>query len=247
MRSHYQGLGEWYQHKVGETLFTLEKNELAQQLVFVPGQHILQIGAVPELIAHARQHLCFHYFLDEIENKQARYAIRASFDELPLLPNSLNKIVIAHALEFCEHPSLLLRDCYEALVPGGQLIIICFNFYSLWTLKKLFKANREQMPWLGKFFSLTELKKNLNMLHYAVKLDKTFCFRFPDKASRSAAWLRFVEAFGQMVLTNFGAVNLVVAEKQMMAPLTQTTADRLMRKIKNATWVAPTTRRKSNE
>jgi len=122
----YRGLIHWYRHNPGEWLLQHEQRQLNQALAQTPGQHILQIGGTPELMTYADRHLCFHYFIDAIPTNY-HMAIESYLDELPLLPNSLNSIVISHALEFCEHPMLLLQNCYEALVPGGTVIIFCFN------------------------------------------------------------------------------------------------------------------------
>ena len=57
---------------------------------------------------------------------------RWHLDELPLAPESVDVIVMVHVLEFIAKPPVLLREVYQALAPGGQLIIVSLNPWSLW-------------------------------------------------------------------------------------------------------------------
>lgn len=216
----YQGLSEWYQTRLGRWLLSLEIAELRRYLLATPLQHILQIGGDPELLGVAEKHLAYHYFLDQCVKKQTDFTLCADFEELPLQPDSLNGIVIAHALEFCEHPTVLLRNCYEALTPGGDLIIFCFNRWSSWNLYKSL-SGKKTAPWSGKFYSPSSLKARLKMLNFEIKIEKTFCFRPPFQIQPKKNRLRFFESLGQLTLGNLGAVNLIVANKKMFSPLIQ--------------------------
>ncbi len=216
----YQGLTEWYQTRLGRWLMGLESAELKRYLVAAPLQHILQIGGDPELLGVAEKHLAYHYFLDPCFKESSDLVVRAYFEELPLQPDSLNSIVIAHALEFCEHPTLLLKNCYEALAPGGDLIIFCFNRWSIWGLYKLL-SDKKTAPWSGTFYSPSALKSRLKMLNFKIKSEKTFCFRPPVQTPPKQNRLRFCETLGQLGLGNLGAVNLIVANKKMFSPLMQ--------------------------
>lgn len=238
----YQGLSHWYHHNPGEWLLALEQKELNKTLSQMPGQHILQIGGTPSLMTYADHHLCFHYFLDAVP-VEYHMAIRSQLDELPLLPNSLNSIVISHALEFCEHPALLFQNCYEALVPGGNLIIFCFNKWSFWGMLKWFKR-RDMAPWTGQFFSLSRLKTQLEMQDFEIKMGKSFCFHWPRIKMPKKGWNNFVESVGQTVVGNWGAINFIVANKKMMAPLTQKAKAWKVKGIPRASIAEPTTRSK---
>lgn len=238
MNFSYQGLTEWYQGSLGRWLLELEVAELKRYLVATPLQHILQIGGSPALLGVAEKHLAYHYFLDQHLEQRGDLVVCANFEELPLQPDSLNGIVIAHALEFCEHPSLLLKNCYEALAPGGDLIIFCFNPWSSWGLYKAV-SGKKTPPWCGNFYSAASLKSRLKMLNFKIKLDKTFCFRPPAQTAPKQSRLRFCETLGQLSLGNLGAVNLIVANKKMFSPLLRPKYTWENRKEQDASLVEP--------
>ena len=60
-----------------------------------------------------------------------------ALDELPLAPKSVDVIILVHVLEFIPSPPVLLREVYQALAPGGQLIIVNLNPWSLWGTQAL--------------------------------------------------------------------------------------------------------------
>lgn len=234
----YHGLREWYQTSLGRWLLGLESAELKRYLVATPLQHILQIGGDPELLGVAEKHLAYHYFLDSCFKEPSNLALCADFEELPLQPDSLNSIVIAHALEFCEHPTLVLKNCYESLAPGGDLIIFCFNPWSTWGLYKIL-SGKKTAPWSGNFYSLSSLRSRLKMLNFKIKSEKTFCFRPPLQIAPKQSRLRFCETLGQLGLGNLGAVNLIVANKKMFSPLIQASYNWENQKERDGSLVEP--------
>jgi SAM-dependent methyltransferase len=51
---------------------------------------------------------------------------------LPLPDASVDRILLAHALENAEHPRELLEEVWRVLTPGGRLIVIAPNRSGLW-------------------------------------------------------------------------------------------------------------------
>lgn len=236
----YQGLAHWYRHNPGKWLLSHEKRQLQKILKKAPGQHLLQIGGTPELMGGAKRPLCFYYFLDAVPTPFP-LAIQSYLDELPLLPRSLNSIIVSHALEFCEHPMLLLQNCYEALTPGGTLILFCFNPWSLWGLAKCVEK-RQMPPWTGRFFSLGSLKSRLEMLDFEIKKAKTFCFHRARFKMPSTNWSNFIESIGQFLMASAGAVSLIVATKKMSVPLMERSKEWSIKRAVSSSMIEPTTR-----
>ena len=52
--------------------------------------------------------------------------------------NSLDLIVLPHALEFTDDPHLMLREAYRVIRPEGQIVIAGFNPFSLFGAKRYF-------------------------------------------------------------------------------------------------------------
>ena len=70
-------------------------------------------------------------------------------------------VVVPHALEFSENPHQVLREVARILVPEAQVVISCFNPWSLWGVRRAF-GSKTQYPWNGRFINLPRLKDWLN-------------------------------------------------------------------------------------
>ncbi len=63
---------------------------------------------------------------------------------LPFPENSLDLIVLPHALEFTSDPHQLLREVYRAMRAEGQIVISGFNPFSLFGAQPLFRTRRDR-------------------------------------------------------------------------------------------------------
>ncbi len=62
----------------------------------------------------------------------------ADLDAIPLLDNSVDFILLHHTLEFSENPHQVLREVTRVLAPGGNLVIVGFNRWSLMGMRRWF-------------------------------------------------------------------------------------------------------------
>ena len=60
----------------------------------------------------------------------------ADLDAIPLHDNSVDFILLHHTLEFSENPHQVLREVTRVLSPGGNLVIVGFNRWSLLGLRR---------------------------------------------------------------------------------------------------------------
>jgi SAM-dependent methyltransferase len=94
--------------------------------------------------------------------------------------------VLAHAREFHEHPHQLLREVERVLIAEGQLVIIGFNPFSLWGMRRRLPACPEGAPWNGRYLSLPRIKDWLTLLSF--EIDRGHFGRYAPPFT-SAAWL----------------------------------------------------------
>lgn len=90
------------------------------------------------------------------------YLIQCHYDAIPLLPESIDVVIIHHALEFSLNPRSILEEAYQILAPNGNLIIIGFNPLSMWGLKQLIttistQCNKRKAN--AKFWRLINVRK----------------------------------------------------------------------------------------
>jgi SAM-dependent methyltransferase len=69
--------------------------------------------------------------------------LQCSLDALPLPNNSLDAMVLHHALEVCPDPRGGLREAARVLVPGGRLVVCAFNPLSLWGARRAYAQVRD--------------------------------------------------------------------------------------------------------
>jgi SAM-dependent methyltransferase len=71
-----------------------------------------------------------------LEAESGRF--RADLDALPLRNNALDAVVLHHVLETAHDPRSAMREVARSLAPGGRLLIVAFNPWSLWGLRSAY-------------------------------------------------------------------------------------------------------------
>ena len=87
----------------------------------------------------------------------------ANCEKLPIASDSIDSIVLYHALDFTNDCHELLREATRILRPGGNMLVIGFNPFSVWGLWRLLKRKKTP-PWKGRFLSVTRLSDWLRLL-----------------------------------------------------------------------------------
>ncbi len=131
----------------------------------------------------------------------------------PLETGSVDKLVVMHGLETCDHPFNLLQECYRVLGPGGKALFIVPNRVGLW-------ARNDHTPFgYGRPYSLGQLEALLKS-HGLIPERHVGALYAPPSHKRF--WLRtagFWEKAGRRIPTVVaGGVLVVEVSKQIPAP-----------------------------
>ncbi|MFA5538891.1 MAG: methyltransferase domain-containing protein [Gemmobacter sp.] len=131
----------------------------------------------------------------------------------PLEPESADRLVLLHALEFSEQPTALLRECWRVLAPGGRIVVIVPNRAGLWT-------RREGTPFgHGRPYSPGQLQAQLRNNDFAPERVVSALYAPP---SDRRFWLRtagfWERGVRKMMPWRAGGVLMVEAVKQVQAP-----------------------------
>lgn len=134
-------------------------------------------------------------------------------NDWPLRTGFLDRLVLAHALEFSERPGRLLEECWRALAPEGRLILVAPNRSGLW-------ARRDATPFgFGRPYSFGQLDQQLAERGFAIARHEAALY-FPPSERRF--WLRagmLAERVGQRLdVQRLAGVLLVEAVKRVAAP-----------------------------
>lgn len=140
--------------------------------------------------------------------------MRSRPEELPLASQSIDLIVLPHALEFSPNPQQLMREIERVLRPEGRLLLAGFNPFSLWGFKRAV-GSRQSYPWTGRFLHLNRIKDWLSLMGFELLSGRMICYAPPVD---DAAWLRrfrFMEAAGDRWWALGGGIYLLDAVKRV--------------------------------
>lgn len=234
-------LAQWLKSPPGRYLLAWEQPQLDRGVSDVFGFHALQLG-LPELDALRANRMPHRWvatdslLLPELLEMppvdeslptlapQARLALHCEFDALPFPSNSLDLVVLPHALELARDAHDTLREVERVLVPEGRVVITGFNPTSLWGLRQGGGRMRRGlglgqrglfMPRAGDFIGYWRLRDWLRLLGLEVEVGRFGCWRPPFRTQRwleRGAWL---ERAGERWWPVFGAVYVLVAVKRV--------------------------------
>ena len=227
------GLAPWLQTPAGRYLLAWEQAQLDRGVADIFGFHALQLG-LPELDALRANRMPDRWLaLDArteppppVEGTQTVAALlRCEFDALPLESQTLDLIVLPHALELARDPHLALREVDRVLRPEGRVVILGFNPASLWGLRQGLGHLRQRLglgadrplylPKEGEFIAYRRLRDWLRLLGFETEGGRFGCYRLPFTSERWLARFGWMERTGEHWWPVFGAVYFLVAVKRV--------------------------------
>lgn len=99
-------------------------------------------------------------------------------EQLPIAPDSADAVVMPHTLDLATDPPQVLREVERILIPEGRVVVIGFNPWSLWGLRRWI-GSRAAPPWGCHFISYPQLHDWLSLLGFAVERTDVLMFRPP--------------------------------------------------------------------
>jgi SAM-dependent methyltransferase len=241
------GLSPWLATPSGRYLLEWEQAHLDDVVADVFGFHALQLG-MPELDALRMNRMPHRWVAtedahapvdgraagaDEADEEEgtaaapprAAVALRCDFDALPFDANSLDLVVLPHALELARDPHLALREVDRVLRPEGRVVIVGFNPGSLWGLRQQWNRWRGRLapradgaPFLSgaaEFLRYRRLRDWLRLLSFEVEAGRFGCYRPPLASAQWLARFEWMDRVGDRWWPVFGAVYFVVAVKRV--------------------------------
>ena len=147
-------------------------------------------------------------------DRAATANLRAEFTELPVVSASVDLVLLPHVLEFSESPHQILREVDRVLVPGGHVVVTCFNPMSLWGAWRTLTED-EAYPWNGRFIHLMRLKDWLALLGFEVTGGAMGCYVPPCASEKWLNRFTFMESAGDRWWPFSGAVSFLHAVKRV--------------------------------
>lgn len=210
-------IGRWLQSPQGQQVLRFEREQITPIISRLFGYHILQIGCHEEYSLLDESPVGHKIMFAPAWRPGAQQAV-ADNEELPLANDSMDVVLLHHALDFTEDHHRLLREATRVLRPGGKLLIVGFNPYSHWGLWRLFKR-RINMPWRGRFISKGRLTDWLQLLDLQIDRVNYGLHFLPLKFNRLLRHASRFEKLGNRLASPLGGAYIVLCVKQV-APIT---------------------------
>ena len=133
-------------------------------------------------------------------------------DFLPLPDVHLDRLLLAHALEFEHDPGRLLDECWRVLDGAGRLMVIVPNRRGIW-------ARAERFPFgHGRPFSSRQLRRLLKLHGFEPRQTHRAVFIPPLECQFFQRFIPAIERIGARLWPAMGGVLLVEADKILYAP-----------------------------
>ena len=200
---------EWFATPLGQYLLEREQSYFDRAVADVFGYNALQLG-LPGLDLLRASRISYRLSVDA----NGGAGLRADFRDLPVASNSIDLVILPHVLEFSANPHQVLREVARVLVPEGQVVIACFNPWSLWGTRRAF-TRKGSYPWHGRFINLPRVKDWLALLGLEITAGSMGCYAPPCAAEKWLARFAFMEAAGDRWWPVAGGVYFLQAVKRV--------------------------------
>lgn len=212
----YEALNKWYQNNLGQLVLQVEQYELDKVLPTCFGYHLLQLGGPHEKGWLASSPIKHHiHYAEVLPNPTPKSAVCGDFADLPFLPDSIDVVLIPHLLELIDNPQQVLKASVDVLIADGHIIILGFNPFSLWGMWWLARHKRDQIPWVGQFRRIGQIRHWLAALDCEIDTLETYFFRPPLADLEQRKQLRIFETIGQSCWPWLGGLYIISARKHV--------------------------------
>lgn len=149
--SSMRALHEWFATPAGEDLAERETRLLTRRLAGLYARRVLQVGAYgggrsPAVFGNVRQ-----WVMDDCPD--GSIDLEADSRVIPLTSSSVDVVMLIHQLEFSRAPHQVIREAARVLAPEGHLLVLGFNPYSLWGVRRALSGNAQTPPWSGRYLA----------------------------------------------------------------------------------------------
>jgi len=200
-------LADWFATPRGQEVLQAEREILEQVMPGLFGYHLMMTGAFDPSELCENSVISHRFFVSD--RCLTGTKVGASTTHLPFQTNSIDAALLHHSLDFEPDPHRMLKEVARVLIPGGKVVIVGFNPFSLWGLIRLLSWRRDKLPWAARFLSAMRISDWLHLLDYSIDGVETCYFRF-----LGAGKAGMIERIGANHFHHLGAIYVLVATKQ---------------------------------
>ncbi len=162
-----EALREWCRQPLGCHLAEAEQAALRDVLSDVFGYHLVVMDPSCEIDSLEESRIIHRIVQTRSRSGLVRHPeLLSNSEQLPYRSDSVDAFVLPHALEVAQDPHQVLREIDRCLLAEGHLIILGFNPYGWWGLRRVLGGKHRDAPWALRFIGLSRLKDWLSLLGF---------------------------------------------------------------------------------
>jgi SAM-dependent methyltransferase len=213
-------LREFYINPLGQTVSHFLRSHLRRIWPDVRGQTVLALGYATPLLRPWLDTAKSIFVMMPAEHGVAYWpregpnkACLTDLTALPLPDESVDRVVVVHALEAGNDPDSLLREVWRVLKANGQALFIVPNRRGFW-------AHSDRTPFgTGRPYSAFQLKDALRDQGFLVERSCRALFMPPSQTRLALALSYPVERVAGWLFPGFGGLLVMEASKQIFGAI----------------------------
>ncbi|MCP8898525.1 methyltransferase domain-containing protein [Gilvimarinus xylanilyticus] len=125
-----QALSAWFDQPAGGALLERQQAQVARALSCLFGYHLCQLSVCKDVNLTADSRIPHKFALGPTAQAGGREAGCVDLTRLPLASESVDVMVLHHALDYSATPHQLLAEAARATIPRGHILMVGFNPWS---------------------------------------------------------------------------------------------------------------------
>ncbi|PCI51952.1 MAG: hypothetical protein COB51_01040 [Moraxellaceae bacterium] len=206
----------WFQKPVGRAIIDVETEILKHVLPYHFGYHLLYSGLCNPKKIMADSPIRHQFAVTRKINHHIDIPqLVCSPSELPIESDSVDVALLHHTMDYERHPHRLLREMSRVLIPGGSLIIVGFNPWSLWGGWKSVAKLGGNPLWGARFISPYRMNDWLSLLEFDVSGCESGYYLPPMNSLAGRARWSWFQSLSKILWNQGGATYILVAKKSV--------------------------------
>lgn len=209
-------LNQWFKTELGSELLEQERAIVEQLLPSMFGYYLVQTGVgEPRWLASSSTIHRKIYVSEQQQESEHYKCVCSRLDDLAIATESVDVAIMHHSLDFENAPHRVLREISRAVIPGGKIVIVGFNPWSLWGLSRFLRPQSARVPWSGNFISPMRLSDWLHLLDFKVEGSEGIVHDIPTANPTARKLFNWIGYISKRIWRQWGGVYVLVATKQV--------------------------------
>lgn len=212
-----QNWNHWLAHQdLGAMLLRAEQRPLSALLENHYGKHALLIGVPSQIGLLQVTETAYQSMVSPLMREPlSTNHVEGDFLELPFSAGSIDLVLLPHTLELVDNPRQLLAEACRIIKPEGLVVIMGFNPYSAWGLKKWLNRSKHT-PWSGHFIHRNLVRQWLRLADFNLEKEVGTLYNLPISNTRIAKKLHFLEKMDGACCSFFSGVYIFLARAKVI-------------------------------